>query len=283
MADCRDGGRGRRRRPVRGSSLGPELTSRQALLESWADAILAPGSVEFASIRLAWFQPTEVFDVVLRDPRGTGVLRVPRARYQLSLWQILFARPKSATLNLPGSELDVERLPDGTINLYEALEPILREPPKRQLIITLDHSRLRFHDQALPEPVVSDEADIRLDLAADPQPIAWSITLGHVSAGGEPGRFELTGSYHRLEDRIQIRGMTVETAYGRFLASGSIAQLSSLPAVDFQGSLEPDWPAINAVLVREVEPNARIAGRARPGGWPVRSRHTPWEAIGSAA
>jgi hypothetical protein len=238
-------------------------TVGRRLLKSRADAVMAPGSVEFASIRLAWFQPTEVFDVVLRDRRGTRVLAAPRARYQLSLWQILFARPKSATLNLPGAELDVERFADGTINLVETLEPILRDRPKRQLIITLEHGRLRFRDGALPAPVVSDEADIRLDIAADPEPIALTIALGHVSAGREPGRFALNGSYSRLADRIEIGEVTVETTYGRFGGSGSIDTLSTAPQVDFKGSLEPDWAAINAVLVREVEPNARIAGQAR--------------------
>ena len=169
----------------------------------------------------------------------------------------------SETLSFPDAELDVERLADGTINLYETLEPILRERPKRQLIITLDHSRLRLRDGALPEPVVSDEADIQLDIAADPQPIAWSIALGHVSAGREPGRFALKGSYSRVADRIEIGGFTVETVYGRFGGSGSIDKLGTTPEVNFKGSLEPDWPAIHAVLVREVEPNARIAGQSR--------------------
>ncbi len=242
-------------------------TVGRRLLKSRADAILAPGSVEFASIRLAWFRPTEVSDVVLRDKRGTRVLAASRARFQLSLWQILFARPKSATLNLPEAELDIERLADGTINLVETLEPILRERPKRQLVITIEHGRLRFRDGALPEPVVSDEADITLDIAADPQPIAWSIALGHVSAGREPGRFVLTGSYSRLADRIEIGEVTVETAYGRFGGAGSIDQVSATAQADFKGSLEPDWTAIKAILVREVEPNARITGR--PRAWRV--------------
>ncbi len=238
-------------------------TAGRRLLRSRADAILAPGSVEFASIRLSWFRPTEVLDVVLRDKRGTQVLAAPRANFALSLWQILFARPSSATLGLPAAELDVERLDDGTINLVETLEPLLRERPKRQLIIVLEHGQFRFRDGALPEPVVSDEADITLNIAADPQPITWTIALGHVSAGKEPGKFALKGSYSRPADRIEIGEMTIETAYGRFGGSGAIDALSTTPQVNFQGSLEPDWPAISAVLAREVEPNARIAGQAR--------------------
>lgn len=116
---------------------------------------------------------------------------------------------------------------------------------------------------ALPEPVVSDEAEIRLDIAADPQPIAWSIALDRVSAGKEPGRFTLKGNYSRLADRIEIGEVAVETAYGRFGGSGSIDRVRTVPQVNFQGSLEPDWPALNAVMVREVEPNARIAGQPR--------------------
>ena len=42
-------------------------TVARRLLAARANAILAPSSVEFAAIRLSWFQPTEIIDLVLRE------------------------------------------------------------------------------------------------------------------------------------------------------------------------------------------------------------------------
>jgi hypothetical protein len=369
------------------------------LLKSRADAILAPASVEFASIGLSWFRPTDIFGVVLRDKRGTTVLSAPRAVFQWSLWEILFARPKSAMLSFPDGELNIERLADGTINLYETLKPILSDHPERELIIAIDHGRLTFHDPAFLEPVEAESAKILLDITAEPGPVTWTIALARAAADGTPRRFDVKGSYtrpadeasgegdttiavkasrwpwtlaiagieargdldgtvdagwhsgrsvcsgavtvrdlaangtgsqpatgpvrletvrlawevdggkdlwtaRRLElsaplrsiaenragppgtphhdwldgdlsvvldaryappsDRLAIGGFTAATPYGRLGGSGTIDQLKTTPQVDMKGTLEPNWSLVQSMLVREVEPNARIAGRPRP-------------------
>jgi hypothetical protein len=391
--------------------------SARRLLKARADAILAPASVEFDDILLRWFQPTEILGFSLRDKRGTPVLVAEEAVFHWSLWQILFARPKSATLSFPGGVLDVERFADGKINLYESLEPILRDKPEREIIITIDHGRLTFHDPAITVPFVAESADIRLVIAADPGPVTWSVTLAHgpivdphvdhdaaelarAAVTAPPGRIEVTGSHTRptdddsaegdttlavkvsrwhgklavagiaasgeldgtvdagqksghsicsgtvtirdlaacrtgdppatgpvrLEslrlawkvhggpdlwiaprievsaplgaiaatrvlpdgkpagkwldgdlslvlhatyappaDRLAIGGFALATPYGRLGGSGTIDRVKTTPRLDMTGSLEPDWPQVQAMLVRDVEPNARIAGRSR--GW----------------
>src|SRR5882724_8813948 len=91
-------------------------TIARRLLAARANAILAPSSVEFAAIRLSWFQPTEIIDLVLRDEQGDRLVAAPRAIFQWNLWQILFDRPRSATLTLLRGDLDIERFADGTVD-----------------------------------------------------------------------------------------------------------------------------------------------------------------------
>ena len=161
------------------------------MLKAQADAILAPASVEFDDIILGWRQSTEIYGVTLRDKRGASVLVAEVATFDWSLWQILFARPRTATLSFPAGVLDVERLADGKINLYESLEPILRDKPEREIIVKIDHGRLTVHDHAVPEPFVAESADILLSIAADPGPVTWDVALANSAEGG---RIAVNGS-----------------------------------------------------------------------------------------
>ena len=175
-------------------------SAMRGLLKARASAILAPGSVDFAAIRLSWFQPTEIRGFLLRDKRGSSVVVSDRADFSWSLWQIVFAQPKIMTLTFPHGALDVERSEDGRVNLYETLEPVLRGKPRREIVVKIEDGRLRFRDRAFAEPVVADKADILLDIAADPGPITWKIALVHTLPAGDPGRFDVSGSFTRPPD-----------------------------------------------------------------------------------
>ncbi len=69
--------------------------------------------------------------------------------------------------------------------------------------------------------------------------------------------------YAPPSDRLTIAGFTVATPYGRLGGSGTIDTIKATPQLDLKGTLEPDWSLVQARLTREVEPNARIAGRSR--------------------
>ena len=51
--------------------------------------------------------------------------------------------------------------------------------------------------------------------------------------------------------------------YARIAGGGTLDVADGIARVDLKGSLAPDWDAIQADLRRDVEPNARIAGRPR--------------------
>ena len=235
------------------------LPFAQRLLKARADAILAPASVEFASIRLSWFQPTQIDDVVLRDKRASSVVVAKRAEFEWTLWQIVFARPESATLSLPEGVLDVTRSPDdGKINLYETLEPVLRGKPERELIIKIDRGRLTFRDKALSEPVVADRADILLDIAADPGPITWKLALANAAPGGVDGHFDVSGSHTRPADDEGDGDTTIAVKASRWALER-----------DRRGGLGARAPGRDHRRQREIGAPGllRVRDDPRTGGW----------------
>jgi len=162
-----------------------------------ANSVLAPGSVEFAPLRLSWFRPTEVPGVTLRDAQGDTVLFAPELTWEWGLWQMLVSRPPISHLDLRGAQLDIERRPDGTIDLHETLRPVLPEFPPHQLLIHLEDSRVRLRDRLLGEPFLADDLDARLDMGRGHEPISWRISLTPKDTLGQSGRLELEGSYSR--------------------------------------------------------------------------------------
>jgi hypothetical protein len=326
----------------------PQLLSRtvaRRILVARAGQILAPSSLEAAAVHLSWSDPTRIDGVVLRDEQGDSVVAANQAVFRWNLWQILFHRPETASLELPEAELDIERLADGRIDLYETLKPIIQEEPQHRLVIEIRRGRLRFRDPALIEPIMADQADVHLDIPPGSRPVEWALELERRGGNGQdPGQVSFKGSVHRpgdggasvaldvsrwpcamavagvvtrgeldatlgaerREDRWTLTGhanaanllamgaepkkdadptpigpvraawevegqgrtwtarrLELNVRYARIAGAGSLDMTSEAPRVDLKGSLAPDWGAIQANLRRDVEPNARIAGRPR--------------------
>ena len=53
------------------------LSIAQRRMVAEANKILAPSSVEFGAIRLSWFKPTEISNVVLHNARGGKLIAAP--------------------------------------------------------------------------------------------------------------------------------------------------------------------------------------------------------------
>ena len=156
----------------------PQLLSwsgGRRILSARAGRILAPGSLEAAAVQVSWFGPTVIDQAVLRDERGTRLIVAPRAVVDWSLWQILFNQPAAATLTMPGAEIEIERRPDGRIDLYQTLEPIIREEPEIRLVVEISGGRLRFRDPrwsslSWPIPRISGSTSPRIpNLSMEPR------------------------------------------------------------------------------------------------------------------
>jgi translocation and assembly module TamB len=175
------------------------LPAAQRRLAAMANAILAPSSVEFGTLKLSWFRPTEISNVVLHDAQGDRLLTAPRATFGWNLWQTLVTRPKVATLSIRQGDLDIERFADGRVDLYETLKPVISEHPPIRLLINIENGRLRYRDPLFSDPVVADEAHFRLNLGRGYEPITWDIQLARTQAKTEPSRLSLKGNYSRAD------------------------------------------------------------------------------------
>jgi hypothetical protein len=238
----------------------PQLVSRSVarrILTTRARQILAPGSLEATAVRVSWFGPTEIDGAVLRDERGAHLVAADRAVFEWNLWQILFHRPDTATLKLPGAAVEIERFADGRIDLYETVKPIIREHPDHRLVIVIEGGRLQFRDAALAEPIAADRADIRLDIPRDPDPVEWNVVLGRDAASGkDPAGATFKGSVHRPGDG----GATISLEASRW-----------------------PWALDLAGTVARGELDGRISAERRDARWSISGGATATSLVGANA
>ena len=195
----------------------------------------------------------------------------------------------TATVSFPEGVLDVERFADGRINLFETLEPILRDKPERELIIKINRGGLTFRAQGLPEPVVAD-IDVLLDIAADPGPVTWSVALAHRERP-ETGRLDVKGSHTRPADEATGGGdTTVNVKASRWpwtLAIAGVSVGGELDATVDANLKSGQLASTGAVTIRDLAAGDSMRlehGPARLGG---RWRQRPVDgaslrAVGSA-
>lgn len=214
-----------------------------------ANRALAPARLEFRSIRFSWFGPTRLGGFALRDAEGEHVVQAPAATWDRTLGQILVDRPRLGTLTLNNAALDIERRADGTVDLYEAIRPVLGRDPRTDLHIRVPDGRLRLRIAGQPVPVIAQKADLTLDIPAAPSDLRWRLRLNN-GAGQQAEALELRGEYERWG--------------GKGRPAGDLA-------VDIQGQRWP-WE----VNVREVNAAGRLEGAlalARHSGhWSVSGR-----------
>lgn len=147
-----------------------------------ANALLAPSRLELAAIKLSWFGPTRMTGVVLRDAAGDAVLTATAATLDRNLAQILFQRPRLGTLRIDRAGLDIERAPDGTIDLYETLKPVIGRDPRTSIRIEIPDGRLRFRADGVMDRVVAEHAAVSVVVAPEPGPVSWRMRLGDAGA-----------------------------------------------------------------------------------------------------
>jgi translocation and assembly module TamB len=165
-----------------------------------ANRALAPGGgrIAWTTLRLSWFGPTRLTGVVLRDAQGDPVIAAPRATLDRTLIQLLFDRPRFGTLVLQNGAVDAQQQPDGTVDLYETIKPILRFDPRTHLKVIVEKGPLRFRSAWLAEPLSAEQADVVLEIGPAPRPITWQLDL---KGQGRAATFAIGGRYERWWQR----------------------------------------------------------------------------------
>jgi translocation and assembly module TamB len=158
-----------------------------------ANNALAPARLEVDRFSWSWFQPTTMRGFRLRDAQGNVVVSAPEATWDNNLRQALFEKLELGTLHLPGAALAIERDAEGTINLLEALRPVLERDPRTTLAIDIPHGTLSLHSPELLEPIVSDDLKLLIQKPGAPAPWTFSVALVGAGQAGHAPTLELTG------------------------------------------------------------------------------------------
>jgi translocation and assembly module TamB len=245
---------------------------------------LAPGRLHVDAVRLSWFRPTEFTGFTLIDRQGGRVAFAPVAVWDRKFGQILFGRARLGTLRLDQAALDIERRSDGSLDLFETLQPVLGRDPRRDLTIQVDHGSLRFRSPGLAEPLQADRAELILHLAPAPDPIAGRLRL----ASGARGALEVRGFYHRWQEASHPPDLVIEVASQRWptvldvsgvraeglfdgdfairRAGSSWALTGQAALVDLDAS-SPHWPK-NRVHLDRLDASWDVAQDS--GAWTIR-------------
>jgi translocation and assembly module TamB len=176
---------------------------------SAANARLAPTRIELASLGLSWSGPVRMTGLVLRDARGKAIVTAPEATFDRNVRQLALGRGGPATLTLVGAKVDIERSADGSIDLLQALGPILSPTSKKlakseqsgesktDFTLKVERGSLRLRSPELGEPLTAEQLDLTLRAPAAPRPLSWTVALANPSASGGEA-MEIEGHYdHR--------------------------------------------------------------------------------------
>lgn len=165
------------------------------------NVMYAPTVIELEGLSVSWSDPVRLSGVVLRDGNGKAVVSSPTATLNRSLWQLVTMQPDFGTLTLHGAAVKIERRADGSIDLAEALGPILAgshdedetpdddQGPPTQFTLAIDGGTLLLTSPELAEPVTAERLDMTLKCL--PAPVSWNIALTNPDAR----TLEVTGQY----------------------------------------------------------------------------------------
>ncbi|WP_152053132.1 hypothetical protein [Tautonia marina] len=173
---------------------------RRAIIAQ-VNVMYAPTVIELEGLSVSWSEPVRLTGVVLRDGNGKAVVSSPTATLNRSLWQLVTMQPDFGTLTLHGASVDIERRADGSIDLAEALGPILAggddeddtpdddQGPPTRFTLAIDDGTLLLTSPELAEPVTAERLDMTLNCL--PAPLNWEIALSNPDAR----TLEVTGHY----------------------------------------------------------------------------------------
>ncbi|RUL88795.1 hypothetical protein TsocGM_05410 [Tautonia sociabilis] len=168
---------------------------RQAIVAQ-VNRMYAPTTIELSGVAASWTGPVLLEGVVLRDGNGKAVVSSPSATLDRSLWDLITRRPDYGTLTLHKATVDIERRADGSIDLAEALAPILEGDdeqddggPETRFTLAIEAGSLSLSSPELARPISADRLEMTLHCV--PAPLRWEIALAN--PGGQT--LDVSGHY----------------------------------------------------------------------------------------
>ncbi len=192
------------------------------------ERVMAPHHLRFQAIHATWRGPITLKGLELSTGQGKRVASVPRASWDRGVWGLLTDPNHWGTLTLFDPRLAVEKRSDGSIDLAEALKPLLKPSPRRDFRIKLvdgslivqpldahlgpiqgDHLALDLH---LP-PIAQGPATWQFDLQSPDLPGSSFHWTGNLVRSGREG--DPLGRLHMSLDASAWPIPLVDTPFGR--------------------------------------------------------------------
>jgi translocation and assembly module TamB len=195
----------------------------RALIVSTANQTLSPSRLEIGSLRFSWFGKQEMRGVVLRDKEGKALVTIPRLTLSRTLPSLALGNPIGGLLVLEGANIDIERRANGSIDLADALAPLLESDSKREvgndpgrnapskktggaaasISVKLVNGSLLVRAPELPEPLKARRFDLSANLPATKGPLTWRVALAKPTENDD-ATLEITGE---LDHRSTTAGI----------------------------------------------------------------------------
>lgn len=161
----------------------------------------APGKITVERFRFDWNRPVVMEGFRLHDQDGSVVIASEEVQLSRTLWQIVNDPNDMGTLSFRKAVMNIRREADGKINLVRALGSLIDPKAEKDFAIVIADSQLTVHSPEMPEPFVSHDADVEIDLPKAPKPLGFSLTAS--GEGARKVKFSLAarGQIQRWTDK----------------------------------------------------------------------------------
>ena len=188
---------------------------------------MAPTRIEAARIGLSWRGPLRLGGVTLRNGAGKVLVKASSATLDRGLWPIALGRVTRATLTLEGVAVDVARRRDGSIDLVEALAPVLNRgttpaPATKaesksglDLIIVVVSGNLQLATPELAEPLRAGKFAATIHVPGALAPATWQAVLSDPVVG-DAATLDTSGEVEHRSNVAGVSSMGVSVAANRW-------------------------------------------------------------------
>lgn len=163
--------------------------------------LAAPGRITVDRFRFDWNGPVIMEGFRLHDQDDTVVIASEQVQLSRTLWQIINDPDDLGTMTFRKAVMDIRRESDGTINLVRALGKLIDPNAERDFAIVIADSDLTVHSPEMPEPFVSKDADVEIDLPKAPKPLGFSLTASGLGARKVKFALSARGQIQRWTDK----------------------------------------------------------------------------------
>jgi translocation and assembly module TamB len=172
-----------------------------------ANRTLAPARIGVDTLSLSWFGSIRLTGLTLVDAREKTLIDAREATLDRGLVALGMNSSKLGTLTLTEARVDIERRPDGLIDLVEALIPTKPAPinvkptqpsnspkPATDLTLRIVHGSLLLKSPELAEPLSAEnmEMEVRVPAAAG-EKLSWKIRLSRPPGGSDSETLGIDG------------------------------------------------------------------------------------------